>query len=913
MKNIFFYVLMFSFLVVVSFVIRGEQLHNNNSQQNYSKPVMMTPISWINLDGLPPVGDQVVGGSCYAWAAAYYYLTHLQWQEYGWDVNDPAHQFSPAFVYNLTNGGVDNGAWEGENARHDAFEVMRTLGCATMEDMPYSYTAYRTFPSETAFRYGIKFRTLSTHHIETRTDSGLQVLKDHLVNGNLAVMGIYGYQNLNNINSYNNIYCQSQVSGGRLYWHEVTVVGYNDTLVTADGIGAFRLINEWGTEWGDNGFFWMSYEAVKHTQTSYGYVMYATDRIGYEPLLTSRVEVGHSDRYNLVYRAGFGEVSSPDTLLTLFDFSPMSLSSGIPYPDESTLVLDLTDMADFVQSSGSNNIFIRIEDDAPNNTHSGFIKSLTIEDLSEQLCIQSLNIPIVIDDVSIGVEEVIDLNYSLSSPQGFNINPIPMNGMVQLSWSAPVQPGNLEGYRIYLNGRLIDTTTSLAYNHFLSLRGNVHYDVTAVFSNGESLGAMKDALWEGPNAFGIPFTDNFEYGFGEWYQIGISGIPSLINDDSVFEGQYSAGIKSTEFDNTALLRPFETTEGVSTESWFKMETFSMGNMGAGGCVFLLKDGLILGTFFDPNGHPGYVYTIVPGNPIPVHLDSLVTIDPNEWYKQKIWYYNGKLQFMLINSEWTVILNRAVNIPVQSLDQVALFVQGLDNGWNYFDKFEISPWDDNNYTYFNPVNTTDNPYGFIISEASVDTSILQVGDEIAVYDGDLCVGAVIVDGDWPLEMNAWEADSVNPGFISGNSISARMWSNQTNLEYETDIIFEIGNGSFGDGIYSRISISGTNIVGIPNDGISLPTKFSLSQNYPNPFNPSTMITFTIAANALVTLKVFDVLGQEVMTLINQDLTAGVHTYNFDAAGFNSGVYFYRIEANGIDGTNFTNVKKMILLH
>jgi hypothetical protein len=95
-------------------------------------------------------------------------------------------------------------------------------------------------------------------------------------------------------------------------------------------------------------------------------------------------------------------------------------------------------------------------------------------------------------------------------------------------------------------------------------------------------------------------------------------------------------------------------------------------------------------------------------------------------------------------------------------------------------------------------------------------------------------------------------------------------------------------------------------------LGLPSEFALQQNYPNPFNPSTKITFTIAANALVTLKVFDVLGQEVMTLINQDLTAGVHTYDFDEAGFNSGVYFYRIEANGIDGTNFTNVKKMILL-
>jgi len=95
-------------------------------------------------------------------------------------------------------------------------------------------------------------------------------------------------------------------------------------------------------------------------------------------------------------------------------------------------------------------------------------------------------------------------------------------------------------------------------------------------------------------------------------------------------------------------------------------------------------------------------------------------------------------------------------------------------------------------------------------------------------------------------------------------------------------------------------------------IVIPDVYSLHQNYPNPFNPSTKITFTLAANAQVTLKVFDVLGQEVMTLINQDITAGVHTYDFDAAGINSGVYFYRIEVNGIDGTNFTSIKKMILL-
>ncbi|RPI68520.1 MAG: T9SS C-terminal target domain-containing protein, partial [Ignavibacteriales bacterium] len=62
---------------------------------------------------------------------------------------------------------------------------------------------------------------------------------------------------------------------------------------------------------------------------------------------------------------------------------------------------------------------------------------------------------------------------------------------------------------------------------------------------------------------------------------------------------------------------------------------------------------------------------------------------------------------------------------------------------------------------------------------------------------------------------------------------------------------------------------------------------------------------------VTLKVFDILGQEIASLINKDLTAGVHSFDFNAAGINSGVYFYRIEATGITGDKFVDIKKMIL--
>jgi len=94
-------------------------------------------------------------------------------------------------------------------------------------------------------------------------------------------------------------------------------------------------------------------------------------------------------------------------------------------------------------------------------------------------------------------------------------------------------------------------------------------------------------------------------------------------------------------------------------------------------------------------------------------------------------------------------------------------------------------------------------------------------------------------------------------------------------------------------------------------VTVPDVFALEQNYPNPFNPSTTINFSLAADSKVSLTVFDILGQEVANLINGNIAAGSHEINFNASDVNSGVYFYRIDATGVDGTNFTSVKKMIL--
>ena len=87
----------------------------------------------------------------------------------------------------------------------------------------------------------------------------------------------------------------------------------------------------------------------------------------------------------------------------------------------------------------------------------------------------------------------------------------------------------------------------------------------------------------------------------------------------------------------------------------------------------------------------------------------------------------------------------------------------------------------------------------------------------------------------------------------------------------------------------------------------PKKFELSQNYPNPFNPVTTIRFNLPEAGNVKLTLFNILGQEIKTLVNEFKESGVHTINFDATELNSGMYIYKIEAG-----NFVQTRKMTLI-
>ena len=98
--------------------------------------------------------------------------------------------------------------------------------------------------------------------------------------------------------------------------------------------------------------------------------------------------------------------------------------------------------------------------------------------------------------------------------------------------------------------------------------------------------------------------------------------------------------------------------------------------------------------------------------------------------------------------------------------------------------------------------------------------------------------------------------------------------------------------------------------------AIPLKYNLQQNYPNPFNSSTTIQFALPKSAFVTLKVYNLLGEEVATLVAEQRAAGIHRFNWDARGLASGVYLYRMEVGdnspNKSGRIFVQSKKLILI-
>ncbi|MCD4746005.1 MAG: T9SS type A sorting domain-containing protein [Bacteroidales bacterium] len=203
-----------------------------------------------------------------------------------------------------------------------------------------------------------------------------------------------------------------------------------------------------------------------------------------------------------------------------------------------------------------------------------------------------------------------------------------------------------------------------------------------------------------------------------------------------------------------------------------------------------------------------------------------------------------------------------------------------------------------------------PMSIIINCSKLNNINSLAGDEIGIYDGDICVGAGILSDNTekPLLIAATSDDSSTDkidGFISGNTITMKYWDNSEeqykDVEFNYNPDYSDSFGSFETAILEiKALVENVNM-----------TSDYLGDNYPNPFDYQTTISYGIKENVKVLLEVYNINGQKIKTLINNDLKAGNYEVIWDRRNntgelCSSGIYFYKMKAG-----KFISIKKMII--
>ncbi|MBK9099652.1 MAG: T9SS type A sorting domain-containing protein [bacterium] len=195
-----------------------------------------------------------------------------------------------------------------------------------------------------------------------------------------------------------------------------------------------------------------------------------------------------------------------------------------------------------------------------------------------------------------------------------------------------------------------------------------------------------------------------------------------------------------------------------------------------------------------------------------------------------------------------------------------------------------------------------------------TPRVVVGQKDRIFKIDLSTGDTTIIGrtGFNVQTNdlAFDETGALYGVIGGAADIGKLIS----IDKTTAVGTEVGETGYTNVQSLAYRNSGTSSIG---EGNELPVTFSLGQNYPNPFNPTTRIEFTLPVASDVELVVYNLLGQEIVTLLSEQKPAGYHSVIWNANDskgikLSSGIYFYKLKASGVEGSEFQDIKKMILL-
>jgi|GEM_PF-690335 len=849
------------------------------------------PPSVDHSANMPPVGNQGYQGSCVAWAVGYYYKTYQEWLERNWSVSDPTHQFSPAFIYNHINGGVDHGS-----SGSDAMLVLIDQGCASMADFPYTQWNFTNWPSESAYYNAIPFRCEEGHWIDVSDDTGIVALKQHIADGDNAVLFIWVYSNFDNIENFDTVYCVSDVYGTNRGGHGVCIVGYDDNKATNDGPGAFRIVNSWGTGWGSSGYFWMSYAAVKSSVTSQQWVCYTVDKMHYSPIMLIRFKITHQKREWCQIRTGIGPTNNPLWSKELFDFQKNPVQ-GHPFPDNN-IVFDISDGISNLNSYDTNNVFLRCYD------------------------MQWDGVTGIIEHLSSTHSEWGTYSQSFETPQG-----IPDMTPIFVNHATPTQSLHWQGFhRLATNAGCTELTGDMDSVYALWT-----YTTADVIYSSPCLGDIDE---DGKLEVIVGSLDNKIYALsGErgdslWtYTTGgtVSSSPCLGDIDcdgklEVVVGSHDNSLYALNGEDGSFLWSYTTGNSVQSSP-------CLGDIDGDGeleVVFASLDSLI----YALNGEDGSLLWSYSGGSTIVSSPAIGDVN-GDGYLEVVFGSHDNNIYALSGKDGSIVWSYTTGAHVISSPCLAdIDGDGRLEVLIGSDDFKIYALDGEDgdilWTYTTTYWVLSSP---CIGDLDADDRLEMVvgscdGDVYALNgeDGSFlwsyttgnwvtsspCVGDV--DGDSRLEVIIGSYDT-NVYALNGEDGSL-LWSYPAGHWIESSpCLGDIdGDGELevvvGSSDYKIYALNGDpyGIKEIAPEVIAN-NKFSLSQNYPNPFVTKTTIQYSLAKECHVAIALYDVCGREVATLVNEEQTAGCYHIDLDSRcvavmPLSNGIYFYRLQAGNV---------------
>ena len=317
------------------------------------------------LPTFPAVGNQASQPSCAAWAAAYYAYGFLESVDNDWTLassGEPGQLISPAWTYSRANNGRDSGSGMEEN-----LIVVRDWGAATMQTMPFDEHEYLDLGSASAFREAPAHRADEVFHIDYTGASTIDEIKLLVSEGTPVTFGIDANEFSLAFADSNFIISSDEYSSISLN-HAQTVVGYDDTVTDDGDVGAFWVVNSWGSDWGDEGFYWFTYETMMELGIlGLSDLNYISDIEDYSPELVASWHFNDAPSRSASLELGIGPSSSPLASKSPF-FTPDRVAAH-QFP--TYMCLDITEFAALYESS-SEEFFLDIGPSSSRGTISSF-------------------------------------------------------------------------------------------------------------------------------------------------------------------------------------------------------------------------------------------------------------------------------------------------------------------------------------------------------------------------------------------------------------------------------------------------------------------------------------------------------------------------------------------------------------